>query len=112
METVEPSTWPYLAGGLICTVAGWALRAKSSLDGLCRLLGSGAATEREHRWIPLTLLCAGVSWLFMWGSAVFPFTGGQRPFLVVILTVVLTPAAALAFVGVLSWLVLLRRAAK
>ena len=109
METLEPSTWPYLAGGLASLAAGWSLRTPARLDRLCRLLGSGPATEPERRWLPLALLFAGAGWLCMWLSTVIPFTGGQRPYAIVILTVALTPLAALAFLGVLLWLVVLRR---
>jgi hypothetical protein len=105
-----PATWPYLLGGLCSSIAGWWLRATSSLDGLCRLLGSGPASRQERTWIPWLLLLAGAAWLFMW-LGTFLTIHGQRPYLVVILSVLLTPLAALAFTGVLLWLVILRRAA-
>lgn len=112
METLEPSAWPYLIGGLVCAAAGWALRDHSRLDGLLKLLGSGPASATEQRRLPWALVFAGGSWIFMWLSMVIPFTGGQRPYPVVILDVALTPLAAIAFLGALLWIVFLRRTAK
>jgi len=112
METLEPSSWPYLLGGLLCLTAGWWLRDKTRLDGLFRLLGGEPAGPRERVRLRNLFWFSGASWMFMWLSMILPFTGGQRPYLVVILAVALTPLAALAFLGVLAWIVILRRLVK
>lgn len=112
MEPMDAFAWPYLLGGLVCGGAGWALRARGRVSALFTLLGSGAASDAELRWLPRALLFAGGSWIFMWLSLVLPFRGGQHPFAVVVLDVALTPLAALVFIGVLGWIVILRRLVK
>src|SRR5688572_2160505 len=106
METAEPSAWPYLLGGLLCLTAGWWITPKTRLDALFRLLGSGPAGAKERTRLPLLLWFSGASWTFMWLSMIVPFTGGQRPYLVVMLCVALTPLAALAFLAALGWIVI------
>src|SRR5688572_10318706 len=108
MDTAEPSSWPYLLGGLICLTAGWWISRKPRLDALFGLLGSPPSGPQERTRLPLLLWFSGAAWAFMWLSMILPFTGGQRPYLVVILCVTLTPLAALAFLAALGWIVFLR----
>lgn len=111
METAEPASWPYVVGGLLCLTAGWWMTPKARLDALFRVLGSGPSGPKERTRLPALLYFSGAAWAFMWLSMIVPFTGGQRPYPVVMLCVALTPLAALAFVGVLAWVVFLRRIA-
>ncbi|MEK7475325.1 MAG: hypothetical protein AAB152_06770 [Candidatus Coatesbacteria bacterium] len=102
--------WLLLFTGVACMALGLACRyLDAGYPALVRALGGPPAGPRETRWVPWTLLFAGVAWLVVGWAELYPFAHGARPYAIVILSVVLPPLGALALAGAFMWIVLLRR---
>ena len=105
----DPSWW-FLLAGFACVALGLAcLLIDGAFPAIARAVGGGPPGPREARWFPRLLLATGAVWLFVGGTEVYPFAHGERPYGVVILTVLLHPLGALGLAGALVWIVLLRR---
>lgn len=102
---VASAAWLTLFPGILFTLSSMVLRSRPArLEKFLGSIPGPAPSAGEIRWLPRVLLMTGLSWLALFAFQVFPYSHGQRPFLIVWLEIILLSASAAAFLGAIIWI--------